>query len=989
MTYIAHSGIACRRIVALVLALIASALAGALLAAPANASPVVNTPVVKSTIEVGSSPTAVAVSPDGTRLYVATGVDDSVSVMTATGVLVTSIAVGDNPQALVLSPDGTRLYVANMGSANVSVIDTTGNTVVATISVGTAPRGVAMAPSGNRLYVSNSGSNNVSEIDTTNNTVVTTIPVGTAPIGLGVSPNGLYLYVANYGSANVSVIYTSTRQSVEGWPQGVGFEPLGVAVGSNGYAYVTRFGSSGVVVISGIFKLAANTVPALPSGYVDTGGRPSGVAVSPDGSTVYVANNAGGENSVSVLNSATLTRIATVPVGSSPFGIAAAATGGLVYVGNSGSTTITVLEPGAPPVNTELPRIFGTATKGVTLSATPGTWTYAPTYAYQWQTCTTADCTGGTIADVGTNQAAYQLAAADVGKYVRARVTASNGNAPNGVAYSAVTMQVADIENGFVFTTDADGATIRSFDPTGLGAPALGNMIIPSTLGGSPTRQIGNAAFHSVGLTGSVTIPDPVTHIGDQAFWANPAMTGVQFGTSQTASQLTDIGDLAFDGPGLIGALLLPNSLLTIGTGAFSDQTGVTSVSFGTSQSASRLTSVGSSAFAGSSVTGTLALPDSLTTVEASAFYDVGDGVTYPRLVFGPNSQLGQIGANAFNYPSDDTTLVIPDSVTQIGFDAFRGFDELTSLTFGDGTATIGDSAFRGATSANITFTGNEPVIAAWAFHNDRTLTRWQGSTGWDDSYSVGGVTWPVQIAAPTVTSITPASGGMHGDQLVTITGTGFAAGAMVSMGRPATDVVVIDSRTITAQTPIGDGSGPVGVTVTNLVVAPPIGTGNALFGSLNSAFTYLPAGPMTFSSGAFPTASVGSTTSLTVTVTNSGAATVPTVSVTGAGVSRTGGTCAPTSGMPVNGTCSVELTWAPTVAGALGAGALTVSYPFGDQASSSLPLSGTATAAPGPGPGPSPTPTPTPTPTPPLQLSAKDSASYCRTDLRATRKPR
>jgi YVTN family beta-propeller protein len=471
MTYIARSGTAYRRIVALVLALIASALTGALLAAPANATPVVNAPVVKSTIDVGASPTAVAVSPDGTRLYVATGVDDSVSVMTATGVLVTSIAVGDNPQALVLSPDGTRLYVANMGSANVSVIDTTGNTVVATISVGTAPRGVAMAPSGNRLYVSNSGSNNVSEIDTTNNTVVATIPVGTAPIGLGVSPNGLYLYVANYGSANVSVIYTSTRELVPGWPQGVGFEPLGVAVGSNGYAYVTRFGSSGVVVISGIFKLAANTVPALPSGYVETGGRPSGVAVSPDGSTVYVANNAGGENSVSVLSSATLTRIATVTVGSSPFGIAAAATGGLVYVGNSGSTTITVLAP-APGPPTAVAAVPGDDTASVS-------WTVDDTGGSALTRMNFAIDDTATIDDSTTNVVGpHTLTGLANGTSYRVYVQAvnANGASPWSLASSPVTPVGPPTAPTTVAAVPGDGSASVSWTVDDTGGSALTRM---------------------------------------------------------------------------------------------------------------------------------------------------------------------------------------------------------------------------------------------------------------------------------------------------------------------------------------------------------------------------------------------------------------------------------------------------------------------------------------------------------------------------------
>jgi YVTN family beta-propeller protein len=56
------------------------------------------------------------------------------------------IGVGSLPIGVAVTPDGTKVYVANFGSgagasANVSVIHTATNTVVATIPVGEGPRG--------------------------------------------------------------------------------------------------------------------------------------------------------------------------------------------------------------------------------------------------------------------------------------------------------------------------------------------------------------------------------------------------------------------------------------------------------------------------------------------------------------------------------------------------------------------------------------------------------------------------------------------------------------------------------------------------------------------------------------------------------------------------------------------------------------------------------------------------------------------------------
>ena len=75
-----------------------------------------------------------------------------------------------------------------------------------------------------------------------------------------------------------------------------------------------------------------------------------------------------------------------------------------------------------------------------------------------------------------------------------------------------------------------------------------------------------------------------------------------------------------------------------------------------------------------------------------------------------------------------------------------------------------------------------------------------------------GGFTY---IAAPTMSSVSPSIGPVTGGTAVTITGTNFAAGATVMFGSvAATNVVVVNSTTITATTPAAS-AGVVPVTVT------------------------------------------------------------------------------------------------------------------------------------------------------------------------------
>ncbi|MEV0947553.1 beta-propeller fold lactonase family protein [Rhodococcus sp. NPDC049939] len=54
-----------------------------------------------------------------------------------------------------ISPDGSRAYIANWGSDSVSVIDTATNTVTETVPVGETPLEVAITPDGDHAYITN------------------------------------------------------------------------------------------------------------------------------------------------------------------------------------------------------------------------------------------------------------------------------------------------------------------------------------------------------------------------------------------------------------------------------------------------------------------------------------------------------------------------------------------------------------------------------------------------------------------------------------------------------------------------------------------------------------------------------------------------------------------------------------------------------------------------------------------------------------------
>src|SRR5436190_68992 len=113
------------------------------------------------------------------------------------------IPTGGFPVAVAITPDGTRVYAVN-NNGSVAVIDTASNTVIGSpIPAGLGAGSIAITPDGRQAYVTNRDAGppgTVTVIDTASNTVTRTITVGNQPKGVAVTPNGQFAYVTNGGS---------------------------------------------------------------------------------------------------------------------------------------------------------------------------------------------------------------------------------------------------------------------------------------------------------------------------------------------------------------------------------------------------------------------------------------------------------------------------------------------------------------------------------------------------------------------------------------------------------------------------------------------------------------------------------------------------------------------------------------------------------------------------------------------------------------------
>jgi YVTN family beta-propeller protein len=216
--------------------------------------------------------------------YVANSGNGTVSVFDIdTGQPIWTTAIGGEPVDLAITPDGTRVWVVDAANGSVAVIDTAGNAVVlGAIPVGTAPRGIAISPNGGRVYVANSGDDTVTVLSTsTYGPVGAPIEVGKEPEGIAVSPDGGAVFVAQRGG-DIGIINANTGTFVGSIPDAAG--PSRLTMGPRGgRGFVTNMTGNSVTV----FNPVTHAVVAEP---ISVGTEPAGIAIEPDGSVAFAAS---------------------------------------------------------------------------------------------------------------------------------------------------------------------------------------------------------------------------------------------------------------------------------------------------------------------------------------------------------------------------------------------------------------------------------------------------------------------------------------------------------------------------------------------------------------------------------------------------------------------------------------------------------------------------------------------------------------------------
>jgi hypothetical protein len=221
---------------------------------------------------------------------------------------------------------------------------------------------------------------------------------------------------------------------------------------------------------------------------------------------------------------------------------------------------------------------------------------------------------------------------------------------------------------------------------------------IPAVVDGTPVTEIGESAFRYSGLT-SVTIPNSVTSIGYGAFSACSGLTSVTIPNS-----VTEIGDWVFVGCSSLTSVTIPNSVTEIGDWVFVGCSSLTSIAVNEMNEKYK------------SLNGILFSKDGTTILRYPP------AKVYTSYII-PNS-VTEIGDSAFESCSSLTSVTIPNSVTVIGEQAFYGCSGLTSVTIPNSVTVIGEQAFCGCSSLTYITIPNS-VIKIWlnAFSGCSSLT--------------------------------------------------------------------------------------------------------------------------------------------------------------------------------------------------------------------------------------------------------------------------
>ncbi len=192
--------------------------------------------------------------------------------------------VGGTPVVIAVDGAGQRAYAANMGTGVLSVIDVPSMTKIADVDIPGDAHSLAMSPRGDRVYVTNTSSS-VFAVDVGSRTIVSTTTTGAGPWGIAfwTTASDSLMYVTARDGGSITEVDMRTGGalrtiSVTGRPHGIAIAPNGSTL------YVADDSRSEIVFVDRVSGATTRRIAAAGA---------FGIAIAPDGNTLYVTTNSG------------------------------------------------------------------------------------------------------------------------------------------------------------------------------------------------------------------------------------------------------------------------------------------------------------------------------------------------------------------------------------------------------------------------------------------------------------------------------------------------------------------------------------------------------------------------------------------------------------------------------------------------------------------------------------------------------------------------
>jgi YVTN family beta-propeller protein len=266
----------------------------------------------------------------------------------------TSLDLGPLPLAMTLSPDKKSVIVLLNGwrEQGIQVVDRASAQIVQKVSLPAVFLGLAFSPDGKSLYVSGGNEDVIYRFDWRDGKATLADSIALAfkepgrsgtryPAGIAISNDGRTLYAAENLADSVVVVDLASRRVVQRLPTEK--YPYGVVVGRDGLVYVSAW--NGWTVSA--FPSRANGT--LESGTrIRVGRHPSAMALSPDGSRLFVAS--GSTDQIAVVDTRRLQLVTTLSdpnpagtgEGSTPNALALSTDGSRLFVAEADNNAIAV-----------------------------------------------------------------------------------------------------------------------------------------------------------------------------------------------------------------------------------------------------------------------------------------------------------------------------------------------------------------------------------------------------------------------------------------------------------------------------------------------------------------------------------------------------------------------------------------------------------------------------------------------------------------------